>query len=300
MTHLILIAAILLPALIVIGMLFVWRFIRRRDRRKSPLTFNVLNLPGEGLRRSIEKHDEGFHEKSAVAMLVGPVVLAAWLLARMDRVVKDWSLIQFGVGDAIFALVGLAMLAWSAWGLIHHASQRRKYVQGRAAELAVAQCLMPLMADGALVYHDLPADNFNIDHIVIGQGAVFAVETKSRRKPAEGGRDSARVDYDGTRLRFPKHVETKPIEQARRQAQWLARFLESGVGEPVRVIPVLALPGWYTQNSVQRPDVLVTNCHNPGFMVSSKFGEPFSPAMRKRIAHVLTRQYPPMEDTGGN
>ena len=38
---------------------------------------------------------------------------------------------------------------WSAvWGLLHHATQRRKYLQGRAAELAVAQCLMPLMAEG--------------------------------------------------------------------------------------------------------------------------------------------------------
>lgn len=300
MTNLILIGAILLPVFFVLGVLLTWRYIRRRDRRKSPLTFNVLNLPGEGLRRSIEKHDEGFHDKTAMVMLVGPVMLAAWLLARMDRVVEDWSLIRFGLGDAIFAMVGVVILVWSAWGLIHHASERRKYLQGRAAELAVAQCLMPLMAEGALVYHDFPADKFNIDHIVMGQGAVFAVETKSRRKPAEGGRNSARVDYDGSRLKFPKHVETKPVEQARRQAQWLERFLESGVGEPVRVVPVVALPGWYTQNSVQRPDVLVTNCHNPNFMVGNKFGEAFSPAMRKRIAHVLTRQYPPMDDPGGN
>lgn len=300
MTNLILLGAVLLPVLLVLGVLLVWRYIRRRDRRRSPLTFNVLNLPGEGLRRSIEKHDEGFYEKTTIVVLIGPLVLAAWLLARLDRVVEDWSLIQFGWGDAIFAIVGLVVLVWGAWGLIHHASQRRKYLQGRAAELAVAQCLMPLMAEGGLVYHDFPADKFNIDHIVIGQGAVFAVETKSRRKPAESGRHSARVDYDGTRLKFPKHVETKPVEQARRQAQWLERFLDSGVGEPVRVVPVVALPGWYTQNSIQRPEVLVSNCHNPAFMVGDKFGAPFSPAMRKRIAHVLTQRYPQMEDPGSS
>lgn len=300
MTNLILLGAVLLPVLLVLGVLLVWRYIRRRDRRRSPLTFNVLNLPGEGLRRSIEKHDEGFFEKTSLVILIGPLVLAAWLLARMDRVVDDWSLIQFDWGDALFAIVGLVVLVWGTWGLIHHASQRRKYLQGRAAELAVAQCLMPLMAEGALVYHDFPADKFNIDHIVIGQGAVFAVETKSRRKPAEGGRHSARVDYDGTRLKFPKHVETKPVEQARRQAQWLERFLESGVGEPVRVVPVVALPGWYTQNSIQRPEVLVTNCHNPAFMVGDKFGASYSPAMRKRIAHVLTQRYPQMEDPGSS
>ena len=51
-----------------------------------------------------------------------------------------------------------------------------------------------------------------------------------------------------------------------------------------RLVPVVALPGWYTQNSVQRPEVLVSNCRNPSFMVGSKFGTAFSPAMRKRIA----------------
>ncbi|MGY0619203.1 nuclease-related domain-containing protein [Lysobacter sp. A378] len=255
----------------------------------------MLNLPGEGLLRAIEKHDGGFHEKTSMVLLVGPIMLASWLLVRMDRVVDDWAAIRLGWGDAVFALVGIAMLAWSIWGLLHHLRERRKYLQGRAAELAVAQCLMPLMADGGLIYHDFPGDKFNIDHIVIGQGAVFAIETKSRRKPGKGGRESARVDYDGTQLKFPNHVETKPIEQARGQAQWLEKFLGSGVGEPVRVIPVLALPGWYTQNSVQRPDVLVSNCHNSSFMMSDKFGPALSSAMRKRVAHVLTERYPQME-----
>ncbi|MBA3486399.1 MAG: NERD domain-containing protein [Lysobacter sp.] len=162
-----------------------------------------------------------------------------------------------------------------------------------AAELAVAQCLMPLMAEGLAVFHDLPADKFNIDHIVIGRSAVFAVEPKSRRKPGGKGRESARVNYDGARLHFPNHVEIKSVEQAAMQAQWLQKFLTSGTGETVRVIPVVALPGWYVENrSTSRPDVLVTNCRNPGFMANGNFGAPFSEAMRKRIAHVLVERYP--------
>jgi hypothetical protein len=292
MSNLILLASVFLPTAAVIAILFAWRFFHRRDGRRSPLTFKVLNLPGEGLRKSIAKHDEAFHEATAIVILAGPLVLASWLMVRMDRVIEDWSAVQFGTGDFIIFAVLLAAVSWGAWQLIYHARRRRMYAQGLAAELAVAQCLMPLMADGALVYHDLPAEKFNIDHIVIGESAVFAIETKSRRKPAQGGCDSARISYDGRKLQFPAHVETKPIEQAQRQAQWLERFLASGVGEPVKVIPVLALPGWYTQNTIPRPDVLLTNCHNPSFMLSEKFGPVLSPTMRKRIAHVLMQQYP--------
>ena len=296
MTNFILMVAVLLPALIVLGVLFIWRSLRNRDGRRSPLTFKVLNLPGEGLRRAIRKHEELFSEAAVVVLLIGPYIVASWALLRIDRLIESWSDVRFGAGDFIFLITGVAVLLFSAWRLIHHASRRRMYVQGLAAELAVAQSLISLVADGGMVYHDFPADKFNIDHIVIGESAVFAIETKSRRKPAKGGSASARVSYDGSILKFPVHTETKPIDQARRQAQWLERFLASGVGEPVRVIPVLALPGWYTQNTIARPDVLLTNCHNPSFMMSTKFGSSLGPAMRKRIAHVLTERYPQLEE----
>lgn len=210
----------------------------------------------------------------------------------MSRVVPDWSLVKFGAGDLLFALIGIFMIVWCTWRMIFHASQRRRYKQGLEAEQAVAQCLMRLMAEGMAVFHDFPADKFNIDHVVIGRGAVFAVETKSRKKPAAKGRESAKLSYDGKRLQFPTHSETKPLEQAAAQAQWLQKFLTSGVGETVRVIPVVALPGWYVENKAQRPEVLVSNCHNPAFMTANSFGPEFDSAMRKRIAHVLVERYP--------
>ncbi len=163
------------------------------------------------------------------------------------------------------------------------------------AEMAVAQGLGGLAQEGAAIFHDFPADGFNIDHVVVGRSAVFAVETKSRRKPAGKGRESAQVVYDGALLKFPSCVETKPLVQAKRQAEWLQRFLASGVGEHVKVLPVLALPGWFVQNVASRSEVIVNNCKNPAFMTGEKFGPAFSDAMRKRIAHVLSERYPPLD-----
>ncbi|MBA3487310.1 MAG: hypothetical protein H0T88_09000, partial [Lysobacter sp.] len=72
MTTVILLGSVLLPMVLVLLVLLFWRFLRQRDKRRSPLTFKVLNLPGEGLRRSIEKHDDAFHEYTAAAAVVGP------------------------------------------------------------------------------------------------------------------------------------------------------------------------------------------------------------------------------------
>ncbi len=150
-----------------------------------------------------------------------------------------------------------------------------------------------------MVFHDFPADRFNIDHIVVAPHAVYAVETKSRRKPATGGKAAARVGYDGTALSFPTHVERRPIDQAKAQAEWLRRFLTSALGEPVGVTPVLALPGWYVDLSREgsRAEVIVNNLRNPLFLMKMG-GNTSAPdtVRQKRVAHALAERYPALED----
>ena len=294
MQTLILLGAVLAPSLLLLGILLGERLWRLRDRRRSPITHKVLNFPGEGLRRKIAKHEDRFYESAGLAICVGPIILAAWLLARLRNI--DWSKLQFGVGDYLFPVVGLVILLWCAWRLIQHARARRRYFQALEAELAVGQSLSRLQTQGALVFHDFPVGKFNIDHIVIGRSVVFAVETKSRKKPPEKGKKSAEVLYDGEVLTYPSGIkERKPIEQASSQADWLSKFLASGVGEPVRVIGVLALPGWYTPPTGGRPSVLVNNCANPAFMMNDRFGAAMPESLRTRIAHVLTDRYPELQ-----
>ena len=295
-TNLILLLVVFLPIAIAISALLIRRVWDGRSMRRSPLTGKVFNQAGDGIRKAMEKHQDRFGEATAMVIAIGPVLLAAWLTARVSRVVSDWSEFRYGWGDALLLLVAASMLAWATARMVSSARHVARYRDGLAAELAVAQSLTRLVGQDAFVFHDFPADKFNIDHIVVGRSAVFAVETKSRRKPAATGKASARVHYDGSRLTFPGHVETKPVEQAAYQAKWLQTFLASGVGEPVRVVPVLSLPGWYVDGTSKRPDVLVTNCHNPNFMTSPAFGPPLSDEMRRRIAHVLAERYPGLPD----
>lgn len=297
MGYLLVLLAVIVPSAAALACLLLWRFWRTRDGRRSPLTIKVRNLPGEQLRKEMAKHGDSFDEAATLAVLVGPICMSAWLMLRLNRVVPDWSKVRFGLGDWLLVALGLGLLAWSVWRMIHHVNARRAYKQGLEGELAVAQCLTPLIAEGGIVFHDFPADRFNIDHIVIGRSAVFAIETKSRRKPAAPGKASAQVQYDGQRLLFPDFVDTKCVEQAQRQAEWLSKFLASGVGEPIKVFPLLALPGWYIDDAKapSRPAVMVNNCHNPMFMAGDRFGPPISESLRKRIAHVLVERYPPFE-----
>lgn len=81
---------------------------------------------------------------------------------------------------------------------------------------------------------------------MIGPTCVFAVETETRTKiKSIAGDTQYKAVFDSKSLKIAQRVEDAALEQARRQAQWLARSLKKSLGEPVRVRPALALPGWY-------------------------------------------------------
>src|SRR5690606_16497114 len=160
---------------------------------------------------------------------------------------------------------------------------------GVDAERAIGQALDQLMRSGAAVFHDVPADHCNIDHIVVCESGVYAVETKGRSKPIRGkGTDDATVIFDGTKLRFPTWTEDAPLAQADRQATWAAQWLSSAVGEPVQVKPVLAIPGWFIDRKASG-SVLLTNGNNVEFLLSSK-GRRLSRQMIQRIVHQIEQR----------
>ena len=97
---------------------------------------------------------------------------------------------------------------------------------GLLAERVTGMQLNRLLSQGCTVMHDLPADGFNIDHVVTASRGVYAVETKSFRKPkqAEQGQRYA-VKFDGSLPQFPDFKEMEALAQAKRRAavaSWLS------------------------------------------------------------------------------
>lgn len=293
MKYVVLVAVVLAPILLIgtIGALGRWQ--AERDGRRTPISEVLMNLPGEQLRKRIAELDERLSMTLVAAISMGPIGLLVWLFSPSGPGVAMPDGLR--AGDLLILAVVVSSIVGVSVQAVGIAKRMRRARQGLEAEIAVAQGLQSLIAEGCMVFHDVPADGFNLDHVVVGPSAVFLVETKSRRKPRERGKASARVVYDGQRLQFPEHVESKPLDQARHEARWLSEFLEGAAGEKVRVVPVLALPGWYVENGPEirgrQPDVWVTNARNPAFMHKVGFGPPLAPDLRRRVAYALTRRY---------
>lgn len=165
--------------------------------------------------------------------------------------------------------------------------QRRDITLQLECEIAVSQELNQLMRDGYYIYHDFPADGFNIDHIVIGKIGVFVVETLARNKPiTKDNKKQANLIYNGTSLQFPTWIETKPLEQVEIHAKWLAKWLIDIVGNvPVKTIPVLVLPGWF----VEEDKKYSTKVINPKRMLS-KLKDAHQSSLSDELVVSIARQ----------
>ncbi|MGS2722162.1 nuclease-related domain-containing protein [Porticoccus sp. GXU_MW_L64] len=178
--------------------------------------------------------------------------------------------IIFAVTGVLFAIGGLCDLA-----------RRFKRIQvlrlGYECELAVGQELDQLMLKGFRVFHDIPAEGFNIDHLVVSPAGVFVVETKGRSKRKSSRKNPKtefKVVYKNGVLKFPGWQEVLPIKQAQSQAKWVRNWLTKATGFEVLSLPVIVLPGWYVQQA-SKPDIPVLAL---GFV--ERFFTKFNPGTR--------------------
>ena len=231
----------------------VHHWIDAKKRKRSPFTGKFLRSPGQSLLVQLDDVQDSL-TTALVGLVVAPMAIYAGIAPSL-----------FTGRITTTAIVGVAALfvgfcSFFLWRVFQKLKERRLLRLGYEGELATGEELNQLMQDGYRVFHDFPADKFNIDHILIGPPGVFAVETKARSKPiSNNAQADVLVTFDGTALNYPNYRDTASVEQARRQATWLGEWLAKATGEKVTVYPILAIPGWYVERIVQKTGILAAN-----------------------------------------
>jgi hypothetical protein len=143
-----------------------------------------------------------------LGMLIQPMM--GLILGGLAAVVAGWALRFRPSPDAI---------AWR---------------RGAAGERRTAALLKPLERHGWAVLHDLavPGSQANIDHLVIGPGGVFAIDSKQYR---------GRLQLDAVgKLWYGRH----PLAPALRAASWEADQAAKLLPDPgMAVVPIVAVHG---------------------------------------------------------
>ncbi len=226
------------------------RLNERRATSQSPFKELRRRPAGESLRIKIGELDEQITDR--LFFLLGmPVGLASTMFV----------LKPFNIWGALTAVA--ISLIWTLvfkGKLMNSLEQRRNYQLGFDGERFVGEELSRLIAAGFEIYHDVPFDSFNMDHVLVGKPGVFVVESKTKSKPIDkSGNKEYEVAFDGKKLHWPWGAESQDIEQARMNAKTLSEWLTDAVGEKVQASAILTLPGWWIERKAPCDGVQILN-----------------------------------------
>jgi hypothetical protein len=207
----------------------------RSKKSRSPLTAKPLRLAGQSL--SDEIFDVGYDGVLAPLLLtIFMVIMAAleWWRYYTNMKPSPWV---YTIGAALVAVYAVARVAFTARKL-------RDLHLGRDGERAVAQYLEWFRTAGFFVFHDVPTETANIDHVLIGARGIFTIETKTLSKPHRG--DCKVLVTDGRILVNGNEMSRNPLIQSKAQARWLSNFLGESKFKAF-VQPVVVFPGWFVE-----------------------------------------------------
>jgi len=259
-----------------------WRRARHRSKNKySPLTREMLRPPGFSLQQKVRELDYAIDADVATILTLPLIGFSIYL-----------SLSHFGnVPDSLVRVLGIALAVlclttYATRDLMKRLNERGQYELGMEGEQATAQELDQLMLGGCRVFHDVPMTYGNIDHVVISQSGVYAINTKAIRKSGRCRDTKVVVDNNRNVIQFPDRTLPIPTDQLQTESGWLARHLSSSVGEKVDVEPMLALPGWFIADRIGRGPAFVFNPTKPQkFFIQSR--RVLSAELVQRIAHQI-------------
>ena len=212
---------------------------------QSPLKAKPLRLPGE----SVDKEIDRWINDATLGPFFGAgsfciVAFFEWYgyLTHAPRL------------PILFTAIAVAALLYAGWRFFVIRRKVRSLRQGRDGERAVGQFLERLRDGGGQVFHDIPGEGFNLDHVVISTHGVYAIETKTWSKPWP----QAKVVVEGDALSVAGQVpDRSPIVQATAASRWLENELKKSTGKRFFVRGVVVFPGWFVEQRGPCGDVWV-------------------------------------------
>ncbi|HEY7892635.1 MAG TPA: nuclease-related domain-containing protein [Solirubrobacteraceae bacterium] len=199
----------------------------------------------------------GHHARSTVQRLrmrtlitLGVLAVATTLLGR-----------AFGLHDVRFLVSEIALLATIFVVSRFVLPLVERHDRGATGEEHVGALLDRLGHEGWRVIHDVSFGHGNVDHIVIGPGGVFTVETKSHPGPVRARRiHGATIAQAHSQQRLIERITGEPVQS-------LLVFSRAWVDKPlarrrgVRVLPAGMLVGYLTRCEVKLDSERSEHCY---------------------------------------
>lgn len=262
-----------------------WRLVREGGRFPVPENTRLRRRAGEALSHDLIRLGEKL-DRDAFLFLVLPflaISLPALLVKSLSSSSHPVALVAYGASF----LAAMIYTGKQLFGTCREMRNKRLALYG---ERVTGDQLMELAEHGYAIFHDVPCQGgggrFNLDHVVVGQGTVVVVETKTYRKPRDVP-DAQKVTYDGTLLHWPGRSSKEEVTQVTEAAKWLQAQLKKELCLDVPVRAALTIPGWYVIGGPPRAPVLVENVRRLPRFIRQRFVGTLATAEEKLVRNHL-------------
>ena len=128
-------------------------------------------VQGESLQNKIREVEGSFWEIVLSPIYFGIFAIFSWI-ATFGLVVLNW------ISAVVFTLLTVVLGVRSYKKFQKAKDDLGKYRKGLEGERFVGEMLNRMSSSSTCVFHDIPGERFNVDHIIVSTRGVFAIETK--------------------------------------------------------------------------------------------------------------------------
>jgi len=209
-----------------------------KQEKKSPITLKPLRYAGQSLD---EKIDQLLNDK----ML--PYIISGMFLILMTGMEWLRYYTTSPPTPKTTTFIAACYFAYAFYKIKKIRYEVKSLRIGRDGEKEVGELLDELREKGYKVLHDIPGENFNIDHVIISKKGIYTIETKTYSVPLKG---KAEMWYDGEKITIPNRIKSDaPIIQAAAASKWLCNTLQTTTGKEFTIKPVVLFPGWFLNHT---------------------------------------------------
>ena len=175
-------------------------------------------IQGESLQEKIRDLEFKIPEQVVLPLYFGVVAIFAWLASI------GWMV--FNYISAIGLTIIFIVLSIRCYFKVKKLRRTLKfYRKGLEGERLVGETLNQLSNESTFVFHDIPGERFNVDHIIVSTRGIFVIETKHFNREL-----CHEFFYDGTMIyRIMKDGRRFPCPKLLPQIDGEARFIEQEI-----------------------------------------------------------------------
>ncbi len=211
-----------------------WSAVTRTVGSGPNFADSIMHEAAQRFRDELERLSSSLSIYLGGALVFAMLFAAAYVLRAQELFIgyPDWQLyLQLG-----FLALAVVFAAFQLGATI---LTRRQVRFQRDANIAIGHQLQQIVSGVTRVFHDVETTAGIVDHVVVGQNGVYAINVVARR----GGEGNV-VRLSDNALQFPKARLPFSIVGIAARTTRLEKDFSKLLGHKVRVRSVIAVPGW--------------------------------------------------------